>query len=169
MAKEKLYYSIREVADMFNINQSNLRFWEKEFKQLKPRRNDKGTRFYTKENIRTVKTIIYLIEEQKLTLEGVRMRLNEKKNEVEKQQEVVERLTKVRAELKAMISSLGKPDGISELDFIDEAEYLAYNPNLTKSVEEEMEPETKPQESVPDKVKNTSESTSGASQLDLFS
>lgn len=169
MAKEKLYYSIREVADMFNINQSNLRFWEKEFKQLKPRRNDKGTRFYTKENIRTVKTIIYLIEEQKLTLEGVRMRLNEKKNVVEKQQEVVERLTKVRAELKAMISSLGKPDGISELDFIDEAEYLAYNPNLTKSVEEEMELGTKPQESVPDKVKNTSESTSGGSQLDLFS
>ena len=55
MAKEKLYYSISEVAEMFSINQSNLRFWEKEFKQLKPRRNDKGTRFYTKEDIQLVK------------------------------------------------------------------------------------------------------------------
>jgi len=53
---EKLYYSISEVASMFNVNQSNLRFWEKEFKQLKPRRNEKGTRFYTNEDIVTIKT-----------------------------------------------------------------------------------------------------------------
>ena len=59
MGKEKLYYSIKEVADMFSINQSNLRFWEKEFKQLKPKRNDKGTRFYTKEDIQVVKQIIF--------------------------------------------------------------------------------------------------------------
>lgn len=72
MAKDKLYYSISEVAEMFSINQSNLRFWEKEFKQLTPRRNDKGTRFYTKEDIQVVKQILFLINEQKLTLEGVR-------------------------------------------------------------------------------------------------
>ncbi len=106
MAKEKLYYSIREMAEMFNINQSNLRYWEKEFKQLKPRRNAKGTRFYTKKDIQTVKTIIYLINEQKLTLEGVRIKLNEKKDKVQKQQEISERLTKVRDELKGMIASL---------------------------------------------------------------
>ena len=57
---EKLYYSISEVASMFNVNQSNLRFWEKEFKQLKPRRNDKGTRFYTKDDITTIKKIIFV-------------------------------------------------------------------------------------------------------------
>ena len=78
MAKDKLYYSISEVAEMFSINQSNLRFWEKEFKQLTPRRNDKGTRFYTKEDIQVVKQILFLINEQKLTLEGVRKKLNEK-------------------------------------------------------------------------------------------
>lgn len=93
---------------MFKINQSNLRFWEKEFKQLKPKRNEKGTRFYTKEDIQIVKQIIFLVNEQKLTLEGARKRLGEKKDVVEKQQEIAERLKKVRTELKIMISNLGK-------------------------------------------------------------
>ncbi|NLI71372.1 MAG: MerR family transcriptional regulator [Bacteroidales bacterium] len=107
MAQEKLYYSIREVADMFDINQSNLRFWEKEFKQLKPKRNDKGTRFYTKKDIQVVKQILFLINNQKLTLEGVKMRLNDKKDVVEKQQELAERLTNIRNELKGLIKQLG--------------------------------------------------------------
>ena len=107
MAKEKLYYSISEVAEMFSINQSNLRFWEKEFKQLKPRRNDKGTRFYTKEDIQLVKQIMYLINEQKLTLEGVRKKLSEKKDTIAKQQELTERLRNIRNELKGLIAQMG--------------------------------------------------------------
>lgn len=107
MAKEKLYYSISEVAEMFSINQSNLRFWEKEFKQLKPRRNDKGTRFYTKEDIQLVKQIMYLINEQKLTLEGVRKKVSEKKDSIAKQQELTERLRNIRNELKGLIAQMG--------------------------------------------------------------
>ena len=61
---EKLFYSISEVAEMFHVNQSNLRFWEKEFKQLKPKRNDKGTRFYSPGDIQIIKLIIYLVNEQ---------------------------------------------------------------------------------------------------------
>ena len=106
MAKDKLYYSISEVAEMFSINQSNLRFWEKEFKQLTPRRNDKGTRFYTKEDIQVVKQILFLINEQKLTLEGVRKKLNEKKDSVAKQQELTERLLSIRNELKGLIAQM---------------------------------------------------------------
>ena len=115
MAKDKLYYSISEVAEMFGINQSNLRFWEKEFKQLKPHRNDKGTRFYTKEDIQTVKQIMFLINEQKLTLEGVRKKLSQKKDLVAKQQELAERLTNIRNELKGLISQMGNKD--SEKDY----------------------------------------------------
>lgn len=96
---EKLYYSISEVADMFGINQSNLRFWEKEFKQLKPKRNKGNTRFYTKEDIQIVKTIKFLVEDRKLTLDGARMQLSQKKEAVEKQQELVERLRIIRADL----------------------------------------------------------------------
>ncbi len=96
---EKLYYSISEVAKMFKVNQSNLRFWEKEFKELKPRRNEKGTRFYTPEDIQIIKQIIYLTTDQKLTLDGAKRRLGQKKDVIAKQQEIVERLKKVRTEL----------------------------------------------------------------------
>ena len=96
---EKLYYSISEVAEMFKVNQSNLRFWEKEFKELKPRRNEKGTRFYTPEDIQIIKQIIYLINDQKLTLSGAKSRLGQKKDVIAKQQELVERLKKIRTEL----------------------------------------------------------------------
>lgn len=103
---EKLYYSISEVATMFNVNQSNLRFWEKEFKQLKPRRNDKGTRFYTNDDIATIKKIIFLVEEQKLTLEGAKRRMSQKMDVVSKQQVLVERLKTIREELKGIVNAL---------------------------------------------------------------
>ena len=105
---EKMYYSISEVAEMFQINQSNLRFWEKEFKQLKPRRNEKGTRFYSKDDLQLIKQIVFLVNDQKLTLEGVRKKLSDKKDVVAKQQEIKERLTTVREELKSMIALIDK-------------------------------------------------------------
>jgi len=103
---EKLFYSISEVAKMFGINQSNLRFWEKEFKQLNPKRNDKGTRFYTPDDIQTIKQIIYLTSEQKLTLDGAKRKLSQKKDTIAKQQEVVERLKVIRKELIGISNAL---------------------------------------------------------------
>jgi DNA-binding transcriptional MerR regulator len=103
---EKLYYSISEVAEMFNINQSNLRFWEKEFKQLKPKRNKGNTRFYTKEDIQVIKNIIHLVEDKKLTLDGAKQQLSQKKETVEKQQELVERLKTMRLELTAILKEI---------------------------------------------------------------
>ncbi len=95
MDSKRLYYSIAEVSDMLKISQSNLRFWEKEFRQLKPRRNNRGTRFYTKEDIQVVKQIIFLTKDQKLTLDGAKKKLGSKRDEVEVKQQVVERLTKL--------------------------------------------------------------------------
>jgi len=103
---EKLFYSISEVATMFDVNQSNLRFWEKEFKQLKPKRNDKGTRFYTPDDIQVIKQIIYLVNEQKLTLDGAKRKLSQKKDAIAKQQEVVERLKNIRTELLGISKAL---------------------------------------------------------------
>jgi DNA-binding transcriptional MerR regulator len=105
---EKLFYSISEVADLLGVNQSNLRFWESEFKQLKPKRNPKGTRFYSPGDIALIKQIMYLVNEQKLTLEGAKRKLSQKKDTVAKQQEVVERLKIIRAEL------IGISKGLSE-------------------------------------------------------
>jgi len=103
---EKLFYSISEVADMFQVNQSNLRFWEKEFKQLKPKRNPKGTRFYSPDDILVIKSIIYLVNEQKLTLDGAKRKLSQKKDVVAKQTEVVERLKLIRKELMGISNAL---------------------------------------------------------------
>lgn len=103
---EKLFYSIAEVSKLLNINASNLRFWEKEFKQLKPKRNNKGTRFYSEEDIRLVKQIMFLVNEQNLTLEGARQKLNQKKDQVAKQQELIERLIKIKKELKGISKAL---------------------------------------------------------------
>ena len=105
---EKLYYSISEVADIFKVNQSNLRFWEKEFKQLKPKRNDKGTRFYTPEDIQIIKQIIYLVNEQKLTLDGAKRKLSQKKDVIAKQQEIVERLKIIKEELLGISKALSE-------------------------------------------------------------
>jgi len=103
---EKIYYSISEVADMFNISQSNLRFWEKEFPQLKPKRNAKATRFYTKDDIEIIKKIIYLTEEQHLTLEGAKKRLTEKAQQVDKQHKIREKLLAIKAELQGIAAEL---------------------------------------------------------------
>lgn len=99
---KKLYYSIAEVASMFDVNQSHLRYLEKEFKQLKPKRNAKGTRFYTKEDIQIIKQIFFLINEQKLTLDGAKKKLEGKKDQVAKQQEIAERLRRVKKELQGI-------------------------------------------------------------------
>lgn len=106
MEKEKLYYSIREVAEMFDVKLSTLRYWEKEFVQLKPRKNEKGTRFYTKENIQTIKQIQFLIKEKNLKIEGIKRELKGKKDDVAIQQEVVERLTAVRNDIQSMIDQI---------------------------------------------------------------
>lgn len=109
--KEKLFYSTTEVAEMLGVNASSLRFWEKEFKQLKPRRNTKGTRFYSPDDIALIKQIIFLIDEQKLTLDGVRLKLSQRKDTVTKQQELSERLKRIRAELKGLLHAM---DGKSQ-------------------------------------------------------
>ena len=93
---------------MFGINQSNLRFWEREFNQLKPKRNAKGTRFYSPDDILVIKQIIYLTNEQKLTLDGAKRKLSQKKDVIAKQQEVVERLKVIRKELIGISNALSQ-------------------------------------------------------------
>lgn len=103
---EKLYYSISEVANMFEINQSYLRHMEKEFKQLCPKRNAKGSRFYTPNDVQLIKQIMFLVNDQKLTLEGARRKLSQKKDVIAKQQEVVERLKEIKIELLGIMNAL---------------------------------------------------------------
>ena len=73
----KLYYSISEVARMFDVNESLLRFWEKEFPQLRPKKGGRGIRQYRKEDIETVKLIYHLVKERGMTLPGARQRMKD--------------------------------------------------------------------------------------------
>jgi DNA-binding transcriptional MerR regulator len=75
---EKQYYSIGEVAKMFNLSISNIRFWEQEFDILKPKKNKKGDRFFTKQDIENLKVIHHLLKEKGYTIEGARKKLSKK-------------------------------------------------------------------------------------------
>lgn len=108
---QKLYYSISEVAQMFNIKEHTLRFWEKEFDILKPKRGAKDIRYYRQEDIDVVKLIYHLREERGMTVAGVKKKLKENKETVIQQEEIVSRLKMIKEEilaLKSAFDSLGK-------------------------------------------------------------
>jgi DNA-binding transcriptional MerR regulator len=75
---EKLYYSISEVAKMFQVNASLIRFWEKEFDLFKPKKNKKGDRVFAKEDIATFRMIHHLVKERGFTLDGAREKMRTK-------------------------------------------------------------------------------------------
>lgn len=78
----KLYYTIGEVSEMFDVNTSLVRFWEKEFDVLKPKKNKKGNRLFTPEDLSNFKIIHNLVKEQGLTLEGAKKYLKENRKAV---------------------------------------------------------------------------------------
>ena len=104
--KLKLYYSISEVAAMFDVNESLLRFWEKEFPQLNPKKGGRGIRQYRKEDIETVKLIYHLVKERGMTLPGARQRMKANKETTLRNFEIVDRLKSIREELVGMRDAL---------------------------------------------------------------
>ena len=98
----KLYFSISEVAQMFDVNESTLRFWEKEFDIINLRKTSKGTRFYKQEDIDAVRLIYHLVKERGMTLAGARQKLKDNKETTIRQEEIVNRLKQIKEELLAM-------------------------------------------------------------------
>lgn len=98
----KLYFSISEVAQMFEVNESTLRFWEKEFDVIKPRKTTKGTRFYRQEDIDSVRLIYHLVKERGMTLAGARQKLKDNRETTIRQEEIVNRLKQIKEELLSM-------------------------------------------------------------------
>ena len=96
---EKIFYSIGEVADMVGENQSLIRYWENHFDALKPQKNKKGTRLFTKEDIETVKLIHHLVKVRGLTLKGAQQKLKDNRDETINNFEIVQRLQDVRQQL----------------------------------------------------------------------
>ena len=79
--QDKLYYTIGEVAAMFNVNASLIRYWEKEFTVIKPKKNKKGNRFFTKMDIENFHIIYHLVKERGMTLKGAKKKLRENKED----------------------------------------------------------------------------------------
>jgi DNA-binding transcriptional MerR regulator len=96
---EKRYYAIGEVAKAFGVNTSLIRFWEKEFDVLQPKKNAKGNRKFTPQDITNLQLIYHLVKERGFTLEGAKIHLKEEKQKTLSNFEVVQKLQKVRAEL----------------------------------------------------------------------
>ena len=93
---EKLYYTIGEVSEMFQVNASLIRFWEKEFQMISPRKNKKGNRIFTKKDIDNFRLIYNLVKEKGYTIQGARDHLSRNKGEAEKNMEVVQSLREIR-------------------------------------------------------------------------
>lgn len=92
----KLYFSIGEVAEMFSVNTSLIRFWEKEFDILKPVKNKKGNRMFSKTDVDNLRIIYHLVKERGFTLQGAKDKLKENKQDTVNTVEIVNSLTRVR-------------------------------------------------------------------------
>lgn len=95
----KRYYGIGEVAEAFKVNTSLIRFWEKEFDVIQPKKNAKGNRKFTPEDIRNLELIYHLVKERGFTLEGAKTHLKEEKHKTLSNFEIIRKLEGVKAKL----------------------------------------------------------------------
>jgi DNA-binding transcriptional MerR regulator len=96
---EKIFYTIGEVADMIGENQSTIRYWENQFDALKPKKNAKGNRLFTKEDVFTVKLIHHLVKERGMTLKGAQLKLRDNREATIHNYEIVHQLLEIRQQL----------------------------------------------------------------------
>lgn len=93
---EKLFFTIGEVAEMFNVNTSLIRYWEKEFDIIKPKKNKKGNRLFTQQDIDNFHIIYHLVKERGMTLKGAQKKIKENKNEAEHNFEIIQSLEGIK-------------------------------------------------------------------------
>lgn len=100
---DKLYYKIGEIAKAFDVRTSLIRYWEKEFKSLHPKKNKNGSRLFTKNDVETLKHIYHLVKEKGFTLEGAKQKIKDERRlgseEIPTNQIVISRLEKIKNEL----------------------------------------------------------------------
>jgi len=110
MDDQKIFFSIKEVAQKLGVRESALRFWEKEFKELAPRKTPGGVRMYDADNIQMAELIHSLLKERKMTLEGARIVLKYSKGKTIHQEDIANRLKQVRDELLQLAKALEEYD-----------------------------------------------------------
>lgn len=103
----KKFYRIGDVAVILGIPESTLRYWETQFTIIKPRRNAKNIRFYTPNDIETIRKVHYLVKEKGLKLDAVQAQIRANRDGVDKRFEVVDRLKEIKAQLQGLQRALG--------------------------------------------------------------
>lgn len=99
LSADKRYYSIGEIAKAFDVNASLIRFWDKEFDILKPKKNAKGNRMFTPEDVTNLKLIFHLVKERGFTLEGARTHLKEGQKKTLDKYDIINKLENIRMQL----------------------------------------------------------------------
>lgn len=105
---QKKYYKISEVAEILSIPATTLRFWERQFTIIKPKRNDRGTRFYTPTDVETIRMVYFLVKEKGLKLDAAQQQIKHNRTGIERKSQAVERLKNVRATLQQMLDALNE-------------------------------------------------------------
>lgn len=102
MSDSKIFFSIGEVARLFDLNESTLRFWEKEFDNIQPKKTTKGFRQYTKADIENIRMVYHLVKEKGMTLVGAKKLIRDNKRKLSTKLELLDRLTTIKEELLAI-------------------------------------------------------------------
>lgn len=106
LPENKRYYSMGEVATAFGVNQSLIRFWDKEFDLLKPKKNAKGNRMFTPEDVKNLQLIYHLVKERGFTLEGAKVHLKENSKKTMDKFEIIRKLESIKTQLLHIKSEL---------------------------------------------------------------
>lgn len=116
MAIKKLYYSMGEVAEMFDVNRSLIRHWETKFDCLRPHKNKKGNRMFTPEDVEKLKQIYHLVKEQGMTLEGANKVMRASSKGLSREADLLEHLQRIRSILVEVRDGLGSTEDEQLLD-----------------------------------------------------
>lgn len=155
MEIKKLLYSMGEVSEMFDVKPSLIRYWESQFDMLRPKKNKKGNRLFTPEDVETLKLIYHLVKEQGMTLDGAKRSLKRNRSSVVRDSELLERLQRIRALLVEVREDLKAGDGDLLIDdapadpaepAVARPEPEAEEPVPAAASEPEAEPEPEPEE-----------------------
>ncbi|MGH2665658.1 MerR family transcriptional regulator [Flavobacterium sp.] len=99
LPENKRYYSMGEIAKAFDVNQSLIRFWDKEFDILKPKKNAKGNRMFTPEDVKNLQLIYHLVKERGFTLEGAKVHLKEGQQKTLDKFDIIRKLESIKTQL----------------------------------------------------------------------
>lgn len=141
---DKIFYSMGEVAEMLDVNHSLLRFWEQKFDILKPKKNKKGNRMFSPEDVRNLKVIYHLVKERGMTLAGAQKYMKASRKQIERDMELAERLQSIRSLLAEVRDALGMDGTVMEDVFREtvEPEPAEIGPKFTDNVPEVSAVET---------------------------